>query len=91
MVASSVRRCGGRPLAVNVALHQRLTQWPGQRADLVDLAQQAVGRLAVERHLDTFDIGYHQVVSYELDAIADTFDQQRPVVPVSLVGRPQAK
>ena len=43
----------------------------GQRADLVDLDQDRVGRAGVDPALQALDVGHEQVVADELDLVAD--------------------
>ncbi len=56
----------------------------GQSADLVDLAEQRVGRLLFDGSLHSRHVGHQQIVTHDLHAVANALHQQRPVLPIVL-------
>src|SRR5690606_1880077 len=65
------------------ALHR--VEGLGERADLVDLDQHAVGGAAGDAAADALDVGDEEVVADQLDAIAEALGERLPAVPVLLV------
>ena len=57
----------------------------GERTNLVDFDKNRVGSTHFDTLLEEADVGYEQVVTYELAAFADTLGEAYPVVPVVLI------
>src|SRR5450830_375065 len=55
----------------------------GQGADLVDLDQDRVGDALVDAFLQDLGVGHEQVVTHDLDLLAQAFGQVLPAVPVA--------
>ncbi len=55
-----------------------------ERADLVELDEDRVGRALVDTALQALDIRHEEVVAHELDAIARALVERRPAGPVVL-------
>ena len=54
----------------------------GQRSDLIDLDQDAVGDPLVDAALQAIRVGYEQIVTHKLDLVAKFFRKLLPGVPV---------
>ena len=55
-----------------------------QRADLVDLDQDGIGRAALKAHGQALGIGHEEVVADQLAAVADHVGENAPALPVIL-------
>ena len=85
MVSSvSPERCehDGRPAGARGHLDgvQRL----GERADLVELDEDGVGRALLDALGEALDVGDEEVVADDLDAVAELVGHELPAVPVVL-------
>ena len=54
----------------------------GQGADLIDLDEDRVGDVLVDALLEDLGVGHKQIVTHQLDLLAQTFGQQLPARPV---------
>ena len=54
----------------------------GERADLVYFHQDGVGATGFDTFLEVFNVGYEQVVAYELATVADEVGENLPAFPV---------